>query len=610
MKRRMNLKTLTIIALVLGFFFAPVFGSVNAMSYNYDFWKNIIPSAEGIAHQDTYYGESFEYYKNSQYEETVEKLSSILNGALLGDIKDVVLKTPYADITADDYNNAKLAVDALELSQSQKDEIKQLIDAKQEFEADTNLYKKINFNKITDIQVYEDKVYVLTTPGAMTFTNITGTSSIADATQLIIINNDMKWEQCISEFAITESVRDQLDSYYQWNRLSFQSVAAGDNHTVAVDKSGNLWAWGNNDKGQLGLNPEETSCAAEPTQITWIGDATSVKYTSVYATGNTTFAIDSTGKLWAWGQNSYNLVSSDSTIEYTHTPQNLLKDAVKSFAVAYDHAFAIGTNNKVYAWGKNNNNLLQNSASLVKTPTDTGIALKKTDTTDKNNPREISLNPVTIYTGKEHAIIVDDSGFLWTWGNNTQGQLGLGHNDAVTSPTEVVLKKNNVTVKVEHASVGDYHTIVVDQLGGLWSYGSNSHYQLGFKELNGVEIYSLNTPYAFEHDVEYTKVYAFGNSSYAVDMDSIGYLFGQNDKYQLGIESENDTVLYQVSSNSMSYTFVTGTKDAAYVLDSEGRLWISGTSDTKLGFGNTDDLKTPKYSEKKLELKNISIATL
>ena len=122
----MNLKTLTIIALVLGFFFAPVFGSVNAMSYNYDFWKNIIPSAEGIAHQDTYYGESFEYYKNSQYEETVEKLSSILNGALLSDIKDVVLKTPYADITADDYNNAKLAVDALELSQSQKDEIKQL----------------------------------------------------------------------------------------------------------------------------------------------------------------------------------------------------------------------------------------------------------------------------------------------------------------------------------------------------------------------------------------------------------------------------------------------------------------------------------------------------
>jgi hypothetical protein len=67
MKIRNVFKNLIMITLVLGFFFAPVFESASAMSYNYDFWKNIIPSAEGIAHQDTYYGESFEYYKNDEY---------------------------------------------------------------------------------------------------------------------------------------------------------------------------------------------------------------------------------------------------------------------------------------------------------------------------------------------------------------------------------------------------------------------------------------------------------------------------------------------------------------------------------------------------------------
>ena len=60
MRKMTNLfKSFTIIALVFSFFFAPVFGSVKAMSYNYDFWKNIIPSAEGLAHQDTYYADSF-----------------------------------------------------------------------------------------------------------------------------------------------------------------------------------------------------------------------------------------------------------------------------------------------------------------------------------------------------------------------------------------------------------------------------------------------------------------------------------------------------------------------------------------------------------------------
>ena len=34
----------------------PASSNVNAMSYNYDYWKNIIPSAEGISYNDTFYG--------------------------------------------------------------------------------------------------------------------------------------------------------------------------------------------------------------------------------------------------------------------------------------------------------------------------------------------------------------------------------------------------------------------------------------------------------------------------------------------------------------------------------------------------------------------------
>ena len=37
----------------------------NAASYNYDFWKNALPSAEGLSYKDTYYGKDIQYIDDS-----------------------------------------------------------------------------------------------------------------------------------------------------------------------------------------------------------------------------------------------------------------------------------------------------------------------------------------------------------------------------------------------------------------------------------------------------------------------------------------------------------------------------------------------------------------
>lgn len=612
-------KSLTIIALVLGFFFAPVFGNAKAMSYNYDFWKNIIPSAEGISHQDTYYADSFEYYKDDLHEEAVGQLNELLNTYKLTAVAELVLKANFKEITADDYNNALLLIDGiLELETAEltakftnavRSQIKDLIQTKQELEKDENLYKAINFNKITDIQVYGDKVYLLTTPTSMTFKNISGSATIAETTQLIIINNDMKWEKCISEFQITEGVKESFDNYYQWYRLSFASIATGNNHTVAVDTSGNIWAWGNNDKGQLGLDPATTQYLDKPTQITWIGDENAVVYSSVYVTGDTTFALDNKGKLWAWGSNDYNLITSES-VDYTHVATNVISDAtIKQVAIAKDHAYAIDSNDAVWAWGVNTNNLLQLNdpdETFVKKPTKTTIKLTRTDAYSN---LVVELKPTSIVASDLFTAIVDDEGSLWMWGDNTYGQLGLKHNDLVVSPVKVDLKKK-VSVKVESVALGANHTVVVDQLGGLWTFGSNSHNQLGISEINGQPIDSLNDPYYYEDEIEYTKAFAFGNSSIAVDLDSKAYVFGQNNNYQLGFESESNNINYTTLSSNMSFAYATGDEQSLFVLDTEGRLWVNGTSDTKLGFGSNEDIKTPRYNENKLELRNISLARL
>ena len=48
---------ITIIAILFMMVFSPNLLVANAAGYNYDFWKNVIPSAEGLAYQDTYYSD-------------------------------------------------------------------------------------------------------------------------------------------------------------------------------------------------------------------------------------------------------------------------------------------------------------------------------------------------------------------------------------------------------------------------------------------------------------------------------------------------------------------------------------------------------------------------
>lgn len=611
MRKMLNItKLFAIITLVLGFFFAPVFESASAMTYNYDFWKNIIPSAEGIAHQNTYYANAFKYHKNDDYEEAKAKLAQLLETFGLEEVKQLVLKEDYKTITSDDYNNANALIDQnLELSSSVKTQIKDLLAEKQEIESDPNLYKSIDFNSISDIQVYGDKIYVLSTPTAQYISNITGTYQVSEMTQLIVVNSNMEWETCEQEFAITDDVRKQFDNYYQWNRLAFSSVASGANHTLAVDTSGNLWAWGSNEFGQLGLDPAETTYLSTPTQITWIGDAEGIHYSKVYATGDTSFALDSTGKLWGFGKNDFYLISSSDEVTQSFTKLNVFaKGTVKTVSVADDHIYIISSDNKVYSWGDNSDKLLLNTeATIQNTPVDANISLSRKDTI---NNKDIPLAPTNILTSKTHCVIIDDEGSLWVWGKNDKGQLGTGTYDFVDAPTLVTLRKNNVTVKVESIALGDEHTAIVDKLGGLWTFGSNSHVQLGFvKDEQDNIVYSLATPHAYHHDIEYTKVYAFGNSTFAIDMDNNAYVFGQNDKYQLSIASEIDVVPYTKISG-ISHSTVVGTNDGVFSIDASNRLWVWGTSTTKLGLENTEAVKEPVYSEHSLELKNIALSRL
>lgn len=601
-RMKFNLKTITILVLTLSFAFAPVFGSVHAMSYNYDFWKNIIPSAEGLAHQDTYYADSFSYYKNNEYEAVVKEIKTIVEDNNLDQIKDLVVDKAYKEITSEDYANARNLVNASVIAPTQKDRLNQLLEEKKEFEADPNLYQKIIFDNITDVEVYGDKIYILATPGdGVKLSNITGTTTVANTTQLIVVNTDMEWELCKSEFVLTSDVKQIIDNYYQWFSLRFSSVAVGDHHVIALDTSGNLWTWGKNDKGQLGVDPGVLPSSSEPYQLTWIGDSSAIKYQAVYATKDTSIALDSTGNVYVWGSNENNLLAQANSVASSYVPTKVnfpSKTTISSVSTADDHIYAIDSNNNVWAWGNGNDGLLLEGFS-GKYSQPQKIIDKAANATDETIP---ALS--TIVAGPNHTIGIDGDKELWVWGKNDQGQLGLGSvSESVLVPTKLTIYKHGVKVKANSVAVGENHTLVVDSVASLWGFGNNDQLQLG------IAVENQATPNLIDDELEYSKVSAYGNTSYAITANYHAYSFGQNVNNLLGINTTEEHVgLTYIETTALST--IVATSDACLALDADDRLWVWGTNDIKLGNGSTEDVRLPQYKKRELILKNISLSEL
>jgi alpha-tubulin suppressor-like RCC1 family protein len=78
-------------------------------------------------------------------------------------------------------------------------------------------------------------------------------------------------------------------------------VTAGGSHTCAAKTDGSLWCWGNNQYGQLGTGDRQPSPRPVPVDTSGLGGGVEV----VYAGGNHTCARTGTNELWCWGNNQY-----------------------------------------------------------------------------------------------------------------------------------------------------------------------------------------------------------------------------------------------------------------------------------------------------------------
>jgi alpha-tubulin suppressor-like RCC1 family protein len=215
------------------------------------------------------------------------------------------------------------------------------------------------------------------------------------------------------------------------------AVAAGYRHSLAVKSDGTVWAWGANEYGQLGLGTIDDTAA--PEQVSALSDVIDVK------TGyNHSLALKSDGTVWVWGYNCYGQLG-DGTIVDAWMPQAVpgLSNVI-AIAAAGWHCLALKSNGTVWSWGYNDQGQLGDGSIVT-----------------RKSPVQVSglSDAVGIATSLDHSFAIKSDGSLWAWGNNFYGQLGIGMTDvspyATTSTATLVDSGEPIWVEEDTISASD-----------------------------------------------------------------------------------------------------------------------------------------------------------
>ena len=196
-----------------------------------------------------------------------------------------------------------------------------------------------------------------------------------------------------------------------------QHLSCGDAHTLALKTNGEVWAWGGNSNGQLGNNTTTQSNA--PVQVKGLL--------------NSGFLTNAT-----------------------------------AIAAGANHSLAILCDGRIVAWGSNSNGQLGNG---TRTQSLFPVLVQGLPS---------GLSAFSIAAGDLHSIAVMENGSVWTWGGNSNGQLGNNStSEALTAVQVHGIGNVGFLGKAFEAAAGATHSLVLLRDSTLCAFGNATNGQTG-----------------------------------------------------------------------------------------------------------------------------------
>ena len=367
----------------------------------------------------------------------------------------------------------------------------------------------------------------------------------------------------------------------------------------AITENGELYAWGDNSDGQLGIG--NTDNQTKPVKVTGITGKIKQLITLKKYDGEAFFdyfyvyAITEDGSLYAWGYNSEGLLGVGDKMDRNTPTKVNLPGKIKELMHNSYSVYTILEDGSLYAWDYNTPtptkinlpgkviNRIGSYAILEDGSLYSSVSINSTPT-KVNLPGKI--NELITYSSI-YAILEDGS--IYAWGSNDRGQLGIGSNEHdVYIPTKVNLPG---TIKELITNDNSVYTILED--GSLYAWGDNNYFgQLGV----GSENEYVNTPTKVNLPGTIKELITIGDSVYAMLEDGSLYAWGFNPVGCLGIGSENEYVNTATKVNLPSKIKELSYFGSVYALMEDNSLYAWGdNSNGHLGVGKDDNrIYTPE----------------
>ena len=267
--------------------------------------------------------------------------------------------------------------------------------------------------------------------------------------------------------------------------------------SLAVGSDGNAYAWGNNYYDQLGDGTRDDKHAPvmvrKPDRKTYPDLPEDFTYLQVSAGGDHSLALGSDGNVYAWGNNDHGQLGNGTTTErhapvrvktpdrstYPDLPEDFTYLQVSAGAL---HSLALGSDGNVYAWGDNGNGKLGNGTTTNRY---TPVRVKTPDSkTYPDLPKDFTYLQVS--AGYWHSLAVGSDGNAWAWGDNYNGQLGNNSSGSYANSSVPARVRNpanptdkNQGLQAAQVSAGSEHTLAVGSDGNAYAWGWNAYGQLG-----------------------------------------------------------------------------------------------------------------------------------
>jgi len=385
-------------------------------------------------------------------------------------------------------------------------------------------------------------------------------------------------------------------------------IVGGGNHFVALKANGEVWTWGYNGYGQLGIGNTETKNRPTKTNIYNSKDETQSTYAIDVAAGYShTLVLKSDGTVWAAGYNEYGQLGDSSTTNTSEFVQVTgIPEKVIAITAGGHSSYALTESGKVYGWGYNYEGQLGRGSTSQNNPNATPQKMQKVS------------NIIQMSAGDNHIVMLDADGTVWSTGHNYYGQLGTNNKTNYSIPQQMRTGTTTVLNNIKKVSAGSLHTLALAENGTVYSLGYNYYGQLGTRNTTNymlpvTMVDSKGNTVTGVKDIEangYTSILSIkptttgteGNLSqtagiYVTGYNNYGQLFNQDTKTLTSLTKvqEDKNIITMASTQNIS-------SQTAAIVDDSGLVYTVGYN----GYGAMGNKTTTSTTEPA----NISEASL